>query len=309
MPAKILPDSMKNKLGIVSENDVSAVFDISGFAYSDQWGSQYAQIMADRSSARKNKGEKYYLLPQAYGPFENSKVSSVARAYFENAEVIYVRDKISLQYMGELMGEDDRIQWTPDFTCLVEPIQSEKPVEEDYVCIVPNCRMLDERHGGQGEKYVAGLVEAIEMLNDKGLHAVIVNHEGDEDLAIVKELQKRAGCETTIIMGGDARYLKGIFSKAKFVIASRFHALVSALTQGVPVIGTGWSHKYEELFSDFGVSENLIKLNDINSELLVRINDFMSDDYFESMESNINNGAKEYKHLATEMWVNLKGLV
>ncbi len=46
------------------------------------------------------------------------------------------------------------------------------------------------------------------------------------------------------------------------MIGSRFHALVGALCQGVPVIATSWSHKYEELLGEYGVPELLLKPSD-----------------------------------------------
>ena len=38
-------------------------------------------------------------------------------------------------------------------------------------------------------------------------------------------------------------------------MGSRFHALVAALSQGIPVAALGWSHKYAELLGEFGLRE------------------------------------------------------
>lgn len=306
IPAKLMPEGMKHKLGLVSECDVNAVFDIAGFAYSDQWGTQYAEQMASRVARRSSKGERYFLLPQAFGPFEDSKVAEVAKSYFDGAELLCVRDGVSMDHMKKLLGQDERLKLSPDFTCLVKPMKGVRPVEGDYACIVPNCRMVDKRHGDLGESYVKSLVEVIDLLDSRGIKPILVNHEGAQDLALVKELEKRSRCSVTVIEDGDARYLKGVFTHAQLVIASRFHALVSSLTQSVPVIGTGWSHKYEGLFADFGVSEYLVSEGADSSEYLSRVESLLNDNERTAAVTRIEQGMKKYKLSTSEMWSDLK---
>jgi colanic acid/amylovoran biosynthesis protein len=55
------------------------------------------------------------------------------------------------------------------------------------------------------------------------------------------------------------------------VIASRYHSIASALYSEVPVLGTGWSHKYKYLFDAFDYSEGLMDIDISESELMNKI--------------------------------------
>ena len=138
---------------------------------------------------------------------------------------------------------------------------------------------------------------------------MLVNHEGEEDLKIVKELQRQVASATTVVAGGGAMYLKGIFSEAEFVVASRYHALVSAMTQAVPVIGMGWSHKYEELFLDFGISDYLVEVDDDGANIIDAIKLFVDDKQRDNVALSIERAAVQYKEHAKCMWTEIRDLM
>lgn len=309
LPAEFCPQKIKMRLGIVSKSEISHVLDISGFGYSDQWGTEFAKIMYHRANSASSKNESYYLLPQAYGPFTDPKLADMCRGYFDKAKTIYVRDKSSMHHMKKLMGDDERLNLCPDFTCLVQPDENMSPTDKSYACIVPNCRMLDKRHGNLGGKYLSSLIKAVNHISVKGLTPVIVNHEGPDDLKLVRELEKQATASCIVIEGGDAKQLKGIFTKAKFVLGSRYHALISGLSQGVPVIGTGWSHKYEELFSDFNIKELLIDIGQEDSEFIESIDLVLDPNERELIIERIRKSADVYKKETEKMWGNIKSLM
>jgi colanic acid/amylovoran biosynthesis protein len=51
-----------------------------------------------------------------------------------------------------------------------------------------------------------------------------------------------------------------LIATAVIVAGSRFHALLAALSQGVPVIAAGWSHKYLGLLDAYGSADALLEL-------------------------------------------------
>src|SRR5690606_22797023 len=52
--------------------------------------------------------------------------------------------------------------------------------------------------------------------------------------------------------------IKGAIANCDLVIGSRFHALIAALSQGIPAAALGWSHKYAELLQSFGLQRFVV---------------------------------------------------
>lgn len=300
--SSVIPQKYRERLGIVGLSEVNAVLDIAGFAYSDQWGAGPASVMARRTKKRKKKGERYFVLPQAFGPFNNQAVKDSVKDYLDAAELIFVRDKISLEHVTGLMGSgDSRIKLSPDFTCLLKPRERARLFPDDYACVVPNCRMIDPKHGAAGDAYIGLLSRGIECLSSLGLRVILVNHEGAGDLALARKLHEKFPNKTELLRGGSGLKLKAIFSNSVMMIASRFHAIVSGMTQEIPVIGTSWSHKYKELYDDFGVPELLLDLGD-DDAIAHTVSKLAEEDYRNKVKVSLRAGCESYCSKSTEMW-------
>ncbi len=52
----------------------------------------------------------------------------------------------------------------------------------------------------------------------------------------------------------DAEEIRAMAAQCECMVASRFHAMVFALSEQVPVMLIGWSHKYQEVMEQFGIS-------------------------------------------------------
>jgi colanic acid/amylovoran biosynthesis protein len=88
-------------------------------------------------------------------------------------------------------------------------------------------------------------------------------HEGG-DLALGNELAAGAGFPVPVI-SRDPIATKSLLGGCRAIISSRYHACVGALSQAVPTIGTGWTHKYRGLFEDYQSPDWLIEnLRDID---------------------------------------------
>ena len=122
--------------------------------------------------------------------------------------------------------------------------------------MIPNARMLDRTGEDVAERYVAFLLMALGLLREAGLDPVLMLHETN-DAGLAAEIARRAGGGLGIV-DPPALEAKAILGACRVVLSSRFHALIGALSQGVPTVGTSWSHKYDRLFEEYGCPEMLL---------------------------------------------------
>ena len=86
------------------------------------------------------------------------------------------------------------------------------------------------------------------------------------------------------------------------MVGSRFHALVSALCQAVPVIGTGWSHKYKELFSDYGYEEGLTEVNIADDKIDAALAPILTAGGRAKISRKLDGRAKALEDKVIKMW-------
>lgn len=251
--SNVIPAKARKPYGLVSDAEIEGVLDASGFAYSDQWGSKRAQVEATFGKRQAARGVPKVLLPQALGPFSNPSVRKWSTVLFEQSTLIFARDEVSENYLRDL-GLSARIERSPDFTIGLSSTPTELPLSEPFIAIVPNSRIVDR--GGQSKRgYFDGLRDLALAAKAEGLTPLVVVHE-TQDRHLAKELAEHIGAETYI--NPEPRELKFVLGKASVVVTSRFHALVGALSQGVPALAWGWSHKYVELLQDFNVPDWIV---------------------------------------------------
>ena len=242
--------------GLVTEGDVDAVLDASGFAYGDAWSAWSSIYAAGEISRLARRGRPYVFLPQAFGPFSNSRAAGAFRAALPRAALVCARDADSLAHLRSL-GVDcqDCILACPDLTIGARGDDSRAValgITRHTVLLVPNSRMLEEGKASPAwrsgyEQLMRDLATAAQA---EGCRVMILNHAGSEVAALCSRLSASLR-DAPLIDVEDPQEVKGLIGAAGLVVASRYHACVSALSQGVPCIGTAWSHKYAALFADF----------------------------------------------------------
>ena len=239
----LLPGAFRANYGMVTEDGIDAVIDASGFAFGDQHPASRTLRFAEDVRRWKQQGKAVVLLPQALGPFESEPHRAGFQEIVRHADLVYARDRRSLEHAREAVGPAETLRLAPD---------SNGVQHGTYACIVPNSRMLDKVSPDRADRYVPFLARCIEAVAAAGVVPRLLIHDDREDEALIEPIRRALGRPVEVVQKKDPLALKAVLGGARFVVGSRFHALVGALSQGVPCIATGWSHKYEMLFHDFG---------------------------------------------------------
>lgn len=274
--AGLLPARLREMYGVILDKEVDVVLDAAGFAYSDQWGAGLSQELARSTRRWKKNGTKVILLPQAFGPFRDRKSQDAVKSFVENSDLVFAREPISYQYLTELVGEVEHVKLYPDFTNLVEGVVPDYfDPQQQRICLVPNYRMVDKTNGQVAHGYLPFLQRAAKMLLERDAKPFLLIHEGEDDLRLAEQVSQAVG-GLPILRETDPLAIKGILGACQGTLGSRFHGLVSALSQGVPSLATGWSHKYQMLFADYGFEEGVLDIG-LSDEELARALDHLTD--------------------------------
>lgn len=269
--ACFLPKKLREMYGLILDREIDFVIDAAGFSYSDQWGVETSKELAASSKRWKKQGTKVILMPQAFGPFRNKDIQHYVKEWVKNVDLVYAREIDSYNHLVGIVGENEKIRIAPDFTNLIAGVVPENhDVANLKVALVPNCRMIDKTGKQEGQAYLPFMVSCAEYLVEKNAKPFILVHEGEADAALAEQISQAVG-GIPIVKEADPLKIKGILGVCDATIGSRFHGLVSALSQGVPSLAAGWSHKYVRLLEDYGFPDGVISVLEDGNTLKAKI--------------------------------------
>ena len=261
-----LPRRLRQALrryGIVTEADVDAVLDASGFAYGAAWGDAALDSTARELERLAKHRKPYVFLPQAFGPFSDSPAARRFGRALSQAALICAREPGSRDHLVRLAGQPlAQLEVFPDFTITL-PGRPEAAVrwgvDRGTALLIPNEHMRGAMNPDPAwrQGYVPMLAAIAQRLGAGGFSVRVVNHEGRTDSAVCEELRALTGAPP-VIDEDDPLALKGIIGAAGLTVSSRYHGCVNSMSQGVPCLGTAWSHKYQALFNEFGQPGNVL---------------------------------------------------
>jgi polysaccharide pyruvyl transferase WcaK-like protein len=265
----LLPHSFRQSSGMTTEAKIGGIIDASGFAFGDQLPVATAERFARNCARWKSQGKRIVLLPQALGPFQTKPARRAFLNIVRHADLIHARDQDSISFAIDAAPDHTgKFKLAPDITIGVSGV----PVlnvnfPKPTMLLVPNIRMMDRTKKFQANSYIPFLNRCINASRKAGLNPIILIHDDGEDENLLNAIQNMQKQNLPVIHETDPLRLKGIISLATLVIGSRFHALLGALSSGVPVVAAGWSHKYKRLLEDFNCEHLTLNVDAPESEI------------------------------------------
>ncbi|MBI1178620.1 hypothetical protein GC207_14400 [bacterium] len=278
-----------------------AIVDVGGYQFGDPWGP--ADKFKSRAKVLRSLGPlrpRIYYLPQAWGPFELPGMADGIRGIIENCNLAYVRDRVSMQAVEGAVGRDHpHIRSAPDIawnfpaadasagTRLLAQLGFTAGSGRLTICVTPNLRVYERAQGsGLDNEYLQALISMISHFLERwDAQIVLLGHEMLPDNSQI--MDDRSLCDLIVqaFAGNDRvahlnRYLpageiKSVIGRCQFVVSSRFHCLIAALSQCVPAAAVGWSHKYDELMAEAGLGGNVIQWAEGTAAVKARVDEIL----------------------------------
>ena len=295
----------KNKiLRAYSETDL--VIDEAGISFVDSRGfvmNTYAFVTMAVPMLMKVPVVKY---SQAMGTFKNGWNRFLAKWILPKMKLICARGKGTLDNLAGI-GIKDNVRLCADGAFTMEDDETIAKLVADatakdafFTTDVENkliglsvSSVVDSKCTKQGIDYRKSMVDFVDYLTDNGYKVMIIANAAriksekprNNDLMVGDDIYSRVKNKDAVRWYHkemDAEEIREYIGRCRFLVASRFHAMIGALQRKVPVLLIGWSHKYQEVLDMFGLGQYAIDFSKL--ELSSFIEEFKR---FESAESEI----------------------
>lgn len=281
----------KAKLSLLLNKELTAykntdlMVDLGGDTFSDDYGSLSTCLHCYSLFLGMLFKKPYFICSQSIGPFRNNLTRFLAKFILNRANVISVREPISLKYLiDNLKVEPARIRLIPDLAFLLEcsnPQLTEVFLQKKgislsrpIICVNPSNLIwrymfpglsLEEKY----ETYVRLFTRLIDTLPLEAAVLLIPNVTGRpfqsgkyknvDDKTVIHAIMHRLKNKSRVYLieeSLDPQKIKSILGSVDLFVGCRMHAVISSLSIGTPTIALSYSHK------TLGIIGELLQLND-----------------------------------------------
>ncbi|MBT2259239.1 polysaccharide pyruvyl transferase family protein [Priestia megaterium] len=269
-------------------------------------------------------GKKVYIMPNSYGPFPSKISKWLIKKSLKNVEFISAREQISKGVLESVINKD--VAKYPDLGFFLEINEQKKteaydylvekqvPIEKNKLVGVtvrpyrfPKSSNPEEKYA----QYIHGISEFCKYLIGKGYHPVLISqtlgpsdHENDYLAieAVINRLAEETIDKYSVIHDFELNCIdvKSIYSHMDYLIGTRFHSVIFALTSHVKSIAIGYGgNKGKGIMEDAKLTEYQIPIEEADDKTLIsKFEQLVNDDsYQEKLKQYLTFIEKKRKEL------------
>lgn len=260
------------------------VIDIgAGDSFSDIYGAKRYWLMSLIKLQALVGSKQYILAPQTIGPFTKRHRKFVARILTKLATKIIVRDERSADYVSQ-WSLGSKLVTATDLAFSLPFTQHSKSRKRPKVGLNLSALLwheganfaLETSFQTTTQSLIKNLLEHPEKPEIFLVpHVLASSNKIEDDYALAKLLQKRFPTLKIAPRFKDPSDAKSFISGLDFLVGTRMHACIAAVSSGVACTPWAYSRKFEGLFSDLNYN-HVNDLRSLNSQELVAqaIDDF-----------------------------------
>lgn len=259
---------------------------------------------------------------QSFGPFDDWKVRFFAKRDFEQVDFVPARGKKSAGYCKSIVKNPEKVYDFPDTAILLRSADEQWVTdylkklnlsEKNYIVLSPSSVIYNMRAsvgGSIGEDHVRSFYLIAKKLLSNNETLLFLPHMYSDNksqcdreicrkvLSLLKnDVDDVSRCKI-IEDDLDVWQAKALISKSKAAIVSRYHALVAAVSTGVPVVTVGWNIKYYDLMQYYGIESRAVDTRKNNPQQLAekvfaKLAEYEAINYSEILREKQDENAKK----------------
>ena len=264
--------------------------------------------------------KKSYLCSHTIGPFKKEDEIYFKKC-IDNISAISVREKISYEYVKNLVGNETRVECVADVAfslpsneILGKKILQHHLVLEDEKFVAVSVSKGVIRYSGLDESsYIKEFSKFLDYLTNEGYIVILIPHvcernPNNNDLMIcrtVLDSMKHPKKARIMAYEYSAVEFKSVIRHASALIGARTHATIASMSQLVPTVSIAYSRKaygiVEEVYGD-SFQDVIVDAQDVScSRLITSFNKALSINIESNRVANLKQLSKKNFSIAKDL--------
>jgi colanic acid/amylovoran biosynthesis protein len=244
-------------------------------------------------------GKPVMLYAQSFGPYPKRIQYKLAAAGLRYATLILVREANSRDLLARMGLADGHVIQVPDSAFLFSPdlcfdpwpLIGERQSGEQIVGVTARAWLP----GAGQHAYERAMAEFIDRLSrEPGVKVVVIpqvtaTEQNDDDRVVGRRIRELIGGDSNVVFVEQqlTHYeIKAVFACLDYLVGTRFHSVIFALTAGVPALAIEYEHKTSGIMRDLGLEDWVLHIEDVTADRLAALFSGLMcshDDYLEQL--------------------------